>query len=87
MKVEYYLETGHSYLPCDRDFGVLEKHMKGKEVYTTEDYVLLMKSCRTTDPATVVRMTDDDFLDFDKLQKHTTKAGQTTAGFKGLSVS
>ncbi|MPC67491.1 hypothetical protein E2C01_061668 [Portunus trituberculatus] len=79
----FYLETGHSFLPCDRDFGVFEKHLKGKEVYSTDGYVELMKSCRTTDPATVVRMTSVDFLGFDELQKHATKAGQTQSGFKG----
>ena len=79
----YYLETGHSFLPCDRDFGVFEKHLKGKEVYSTDGYIELMKTCRTTDPVTVVRMTSTDFLGFDVLQKHATKAGQTQSGFKG----
>lgn len=78
----YYLETGHSYLPCDRDFGVLEKHMRSKEVYTTDHYTTYMKSCRKSDPATVVRMDKDDFMNFNVLQKHINKAGQTAAHFK-----
>lgn len=78
----YYLETGHSYLPCDRDFGVLEKHLRPHEVYSTEDYCSYMKTCRITDPATVIRLTADDFIDYDILQQLVSKAGQTRAGFK-----
>lgn len=78
----YFLETGHSYLPCDRDFGVLEKHLRSKEVFTTDHYIECMKACRKKDPATVVRMTSDDFLNFSVLQKFINKGGQTAAGFR-----
>lgn len=49
----------------------------------TDNYTGYMRSCRKTDPATVVRVTKNDFLDFNVLQKEVNKGGQTQAGFKG----
>lgn len=80
--VHFFLESGHSFLPCDRDFGVFEKHLKGKEVYTTDHYTELMRTHRRKDQVTVVRMEEQHFLDFEVLQQHVSKGGQTASGFK-----
>ena len=78
----FFLESGHSYLPCDRDFGVFERSLKGKEVYTTDMYAHLMATHRKKGPVTVVRMDTRDFLDFDVFQQYISKGGQTSSGFQ-----
>lgn len=40
---QYFMEPGHSYLPCDRDFDNFELELKGKEVYITDHYISLMR--------------------------------------------
>lgn len=36
---------GHSYMPCDRDFGLIKRKMKPKErIYTLEQYESIIKS-------------------------------------------
>ncbi|MPC80009.1 hypothetical protein E2C01_074572 [Portunus trituberculatus] len=39
----YFLMSGHSYMSCDRDFGNLENFFRGREIYTTDHYVELMR--------------------------------------------
>lgn len=82
----YFLISGHSYLPCDRDFGFLEGKLKGLPVYTTDHYVELMRSCRDNNPFKVVEMGSTDFFNFDELQGHVTKGGFSGAGFKDSRV-
>ena len=78
----YFMEPGHSYLPNDRDFGNFELFLKGKEVYTTENYVSLMRKCRSNNPFTVIEMLTEDFFFYGHLLKHSTKAEQSGSGFK-----
>ena len=78
----YFMEPGHSYLPCDRDFGNFELALKGHEVYTTNHYITHMEQARPNNPITVVEMQSNDFYDFSHLEKHCTKAGQKGSGFK-----
>ena len=78
----YFMEPGHSYLPCDRDFGNLEIALKGHEVYSTPHYVSFMENARPNNPVIVVEMQATDFYDFSVLQQNCTKAGQKGSGFK-----
>ena len=48
------MEPGHSYLPCDRDFGNIEKKIRGVEVFSQSNYVDIIKESRTTKPFQVV---------------------------------
>ena len=82
-KVEhYFMEPGHSYLDNDRDFGNLELFMKGKEVYSTDDYVSVMRKARPNNPFTVIEMKTEDFFNYETLQNQCTKASQKRSGFK-----
>ena len=83
---QYYLMPGHSYLPCDRDFGVLEQHFRGQEVYTTPHYVHLMRAARREHPFEVIEMDRDTFFDLDALQGACTKAQMAKAGFKNARM-
>lgn len=42
-----FLVSGHSYLPCDQDFGVIEKNKKFfKEIYISENWLEVIKTAR-----------------------------------------
>ena len=45
-----FMEPGHSYLPCDRDFGHIELKIRGLEVYSHPHYSDLIKDTRRTMP-------------------------------------
>lgn len=64
-----YLVSGHSYMNCDRDFGVIEKKRKAAKAITPKDLEALVASAKLTTPFTVVSMNTDDFIDFKGLAK------------------
>lgn len=77
-----FMIPGHSYLPCDRDFGNIEKKIKHVEVYSQDHYATLIRSARTTRPFTVFQMDRSRFLDFAVLQNMITKRPTTGVSFK-----
>nr|CAD7579062.1 unnamed protein product [Timema californicum] len=64
-----YLENGHSYMNCDRNFGVIEKKRKAAKAITPKDLEALVASAKLTTPFTVVSMNTDDFIGFKGLAK------------------
>lgn len=83
---QYYLMSGHSYLPCDQDFGILERYFVGHEIYTTAHYTQMMREARRENPFNVIEMDRDGFYDLDPLQQAMTKTHLTKAGFKDARV-
>ena len=60
----HYMQSGHSYLPNDADFGVIEKAKKsGKEMYITRQWMELVRHTCKQKPFTVVEMQSSDFVD------------------------
>ena len=48
-----FMVPGHSYLPCDRKFGVLEKKFKDKDnLYTPEEYRTIIDGTKNTSSST-----------------------------------
>ena len=78
----YFLLPGHSFMPCDRDFGNLETFFKGREIYTTDHYIELMREARRQNPFTVVEMSSVDFVDLLPLQSLVTKTQISKSRFK-----
>ncbi|KAJ8895339.1 hypothetical protein PR048_000670 [Dryococelus australis] len=69
-----FLVSGHTYMPCDRDFGLHEaEKIKRQYVYTPEDWIDVIRKSRRRNPFNVYKMNGSDFLSFecltDKLQK------------------
>jgi hypothetical protein len=61
----YFPVRGHSFLPCDRDFGTLKRLVrKHDRVYIPEEYEEMMTSCRKNNPFTVKQITYKDIIDF-----------------------
>ena len=66
-----FLVSGHSYMPCDRSFGLIEKRIRTHDtVYTTKDYVDIIRSSNKS--FRVVEMRLHDFLDLKSLMKAAT---------------
>lgn len=59
-----FLVTGHSFLPCDRDFAIIEKRKRVCSAYVPEDLHKVVKSACHTNKFNVVDMTEQPFLDF-----------------------
>ncbi|KAJ8971893.1 hypothetical protein NQ314_000506 [Rhamnusium bicolor] len=57
-----YLVKGHSYLPCDRDFALIEKRKKVTKTIVLDDVDKMITSTRHNNPFKVVRMNNEDFF-------------------------
>ncbi|CAH1976555.1 unnamed protein product [Acanthoscelides obtectus] len=75
--VEYiklqFLTSGHSFLPNNSEFGdvecVLKRHT---EMFSPEDYIQVMESCRKKRPIEVVSIEREDFVSTQKIEKEIT---------------
>lgn len=60
----YCLQSEHSYLPSDSDFGIIDKAKKsGKEMYIPHQRMELVHHCHKQKPFTVAEMQYCDFVD------------------------
>lgn len=76
-----FLVSGHSYLACDRDFGVIEKHKKGyNDIYVPNDWVKIIKGARKRNPFVVIEMQKADFISTEPLEKNITNRKKTNDG-------
>ena len=79
----FFLVPGHSYMPCDRDFGRLQQFVHGHEVFTTPHYVEFMKEARVEmSTFNVVEMEKDSFFDLQPLQAMCTRTQVLKSKFK-----
>lgn len=68
-----FLESGHSFLPNDSEFGDVECLIKENEkVYTLENYIEIMQECRTVNQFQVNRMLPQDLVSVQDLVDFTT---------------
>jgi len=75
--------SGHTLLPCDRDFGDIERVLrKHEQIYTPDEYSRIIASARRTNPFTVHQMMRDDFVTFEKIANCTVNRKVTVAGTK-----
>lgn len=78
-----FLESGHSFLPNDTDFGRIECALKHQQrLYTPEDYIQTMKNCRKVKPMIVHRLTKEDFLSSRNLETKITNRKKAEDGCK-----
>jgi len=60
----HYMQSGHSYLPNDADFGVIERAKRtARDVYVPEQWMELVRQARKHHPFSVVEMQLCDFID------------------------
>lgn len=79
-----FLVSGHSYMPCDRSFGLIEKRIRANEtILTTAEYVDIIRA--TNKRFRVVEMKLDDFLDLKHLMTAVTIRRATQGKFSKAS--
>lgn len=59
-----FMVSGHSFLPCDRSFAVIEKRRKGATLHTPDDVSQMILESRQQQPFRVIRMNCEDFRTF-----------------------
>ncbi|CAK1590203.1 unnamed protein product [Parnassius mnemosyne] len=65
-----YLESGHTFLPNDTDFSKIEYQLKyHQRIYTPDQYINVIKSCKKKNPLKVYRMQRNDFFSTSKMEK------------------
>ncbi len=68
-----YLESGHTFLPNDSDFGDFECALKQHEkVYTDVQYVKIIENSRVDNKFEVNRMSSQDFLSINEMERRIT---------------
>lgn len=61
----YFPIRGHSFLPCDRDFGCVKRIIrKHDRIYIPEEYEEMIISSRKKQPFTVKQIRHNDIIDF-----------------------
>lgn len=68
-----FLTSGHSFLPCDRDFALIEKKKKTARLYVPEDVCHLIESARPSNPFKVYPMLQEDFKNFNVLLENINR--------------
>lgn len=78
----HFLVSGHTHLPSDRDFALIEKrHRKyAPEVYSPEGWYKVIKESNTKTPFVVTVMDQEDFLNFEPILSSLTKSARTADG-------
>lgn len=65
-----FLVSGHSFLPNDSDFGDVECAIKKQnKIFSPQDYINIMRTCRRKRRININRMVKDDFVSTKKLEK------------------
>lgn len=69
-----FLVVGHTHLPSDRDFAMIEKYKKKmKAVYEPADWYDAVRKCKRTNPFEVTVIKREDFFSFKILEETITK--------------
>ncbi|GFQ96550.1 uncharacterized protein TNCT_737081 [Trichonephila clavata] len=58
-----FLVSGHSYMPCDRDFGIIEKRKRVCKPMVPKEIDEMIAEARHVQPFNVVMMKEEDFYD------------------------
>jgi hypothetical protein len=64
-----FLTSGHTFLPCDRLFALIEKHRMKASVIVPEDWNTVIRSTRPHEPFEMIYMTQELFYDIKSLER------------------
>ena len=76
-----FLVRGHTYLPNDRDFTLIEKKKGSAMVHLPEDREEVVRDACPSKPFQIQRMNKDDFLDLGLLTKNFTMRKKVNLSF------
>lgn len=78
-----FMVSGHSYLPNDADFGVIESKARKKQfIYGPRDWFDLVAAAKKTNPFPVTVMNREEFLSTKKLEDSICNRKTNTEGAK-----
>ncbi|GLV32822.1 hypothetical protein CBL_00471 [Carabus blaptoides fortunei] len=64
-----FLVSGHSYLLCDQEFGLVEKQKKiFKDIFAPDNWIDIIKAARKTEFFITVKMKAENFISTKKLE-------------------
>nr|CAH7737821.1 unnamed protein product [Callosobruchus chinensis] len=76
-----FLVSGHTYLACDRDFGLIEKSKKSfNEIFVPSDWIKVIINARKKNPFRVIKLNHKDFVSTETLQKNIVNRKETIRG-------
>ena len=76
-----FMVSGHSFLPNDRDFGLIEtKIKKSNYLYIPEHYYNLIEVCKKKNPFLEVQMAQKNFISTKQLKDSTNNRKKNTNG-------
>jgi len=78
-----FMVSGHSYLPNDADFGIIERAIyRCKQLYVPEQFYNIIKQCNKKNPFKVVEMEQDMFVSVKELERGCTIRKTSLDGHK-----
>ena len=86
--VHRYMESGHSYLPNDRDFGLIEKKKGKQNIYSLDDWIKIVESANSKNPFRTAKMAPE-FRDVGSLvsQRHFKQFDEAGSRFNFMKLS
>lgn len=84
-----FLVTGHTYLPCDRDFAQIERRKRLTKLFVPSDIEKMIKETRHNNPFQVVQVQQEDFKDLQQVADeyiNTTKINISKACWIRISA-
>lgn len=76
-----FLVSGHTYLPNDADFAVIESNAKKiQHIYSPNDWINIIATCKRKEQFRVVKMTHFDFFSTKSLENNVCNRKTNTAG-------
>ena len=68
-----FMISGHSFLPCDRDFALIERQKKKTKPMVPSDWKYVIASSKLNKPFNVIEMYQSDFKDLDLISSRLKK--------------
>lgn len=75
-----FMTSGHSFLPNDADFGVIEMKAKKNVLYGPSDWHNIISSAKSKKPFVVTKMSQNNFLSTKNMENYITYRKKTTEG-------
>lgn len=74
-----YLESGHSFLPNDTDFGQIERALKNQvRIYTLKDFMSVIGNCKKHNKFVLNLMEPGDFYSIEDIEKQISNKKMST---------
>lgn len=88
--IHSFLVPGHTFMPSDGDFGVIEKKARKVDyLFTVDDWKKVVKEARVRDPFQVIDMKSSDFLNlknlFDTVAKDVVSEDNKKVGIRNVT--